>query len=497
MHANELLGQTHNVFDCCVGSKVMSNFTFDESRHDWFARRLHQSNVFEGIRIHKTFVKDGLPYICLPHCDSKNSKDNNLSRVMWWSSLIVVDGTVTRIGLVGYWKASIDDYLTRRNDHKLYLNKCRHAIQTFPSERRSFLGNDLSSQQPVPFFSFLPISRSHCNLKIESYYQPFVFAVSSLLFRYPGTSLREVVSVVMAIARTFCSASFTCAAVRMLFAEDPATVDKGWWLVKRFAVMDQVHEEGQMKLTLRFGKYGRFGKPIVDDVTWSRNDWNEAITRITREVELVRRLPSVQQEDYNRLHRHLQHIPMVGTLSANHAIGILSIIGIVPLKLFPMVNGGADKFIADLKESLHDTTDLINDDDVSAATNIPKSKGKKNKKKKIKKKDRLLPNKEVVMENVRYMCEVELNRGPITNREGENQCCKIGRVLTNSDKRYWDITEDLCPTFHVDSKGEKIEFSNGVKLQGSIFEYKNGEWVTDLSFHILSNKKKSWMNDYN
>ena len=497
--ANEILSQTQNVFDCCVDSIVMDGFSLDESRRRWFAAQLNESNVFEGIRIHKTFMEDDVPFICKPHCDAKNSKADKLSTVMWWSSLVRHEGKLMRIGLVGYWKASVDEYFLRRQEHQIYLQKCKHALRTFAPERRCFFGNNLRQQQEVPFFECLPISRSRCNLKIESYYQPFVFAISSVLVRYPRTSLHEIISISMAIARTLCSASFTSAAIRMLFAQDPATTDKGWWLVKKFCRIDEVHEDGDMKLTLRFGKYGKFGLPVVDNVTWSRRDWREAIERLVCEFELVRRLPKIEQEDYNRLHRHIQRIPMVGTLSSNHIIGICSIVGILPLSMFPLVNGGADKFLDDLEDSLQlsggRSNETVDGDKTKQATSTASKK--KNKKKRIKKKDRVLPRKEIVMDNVRHLCEVELDRGPITKREAENQCCKIGRMLSQSDNRYWDISESLCPTFEVDCKGEQIKYSNGTERQGSILNFVGGIWQTNFSFHILSNKVRKWMEQYN
>ena len=615
----------------------MSKFQIDDNRVNWFTRRLHTSNKFEALRIHRTYVKDGKPYVCREHVDDKNSKCGTLSAVLWWSALVEWEGIVMRIGVVGYWRSSIDDYFQRQRDHSRYLLVCRDALLSFGPERRTFLHTNLAGREAVPGFEFLPITRSRCNLKIESFYQLFVAMLSSFLTNYPLTSLNECVSVLMAVARTLCSASFTSVAIRMLLAECPNCSDKGWWLVRKFALMDSVHEQEDMTLSLRFGKYTRFYNLEDDEGRWTKHDWKEVVGVITAVFESVRRTEKPEQEDYNRLQRNIQRIPGVGTLSANHIIGIAAIVGILPLSLFPMVSGGADKFINDLEGALQqnnamteaqretNATTMAVGGEVTAVTmegqggmattmaadgmmdmatevdhtmdtetvvdgmmgstkgvahggtmtttvcngmmtttmNVAARNGttttaqngtttttarngtttttacndtttttegrnrmtmttegrnrtrtsatgkrtaeehvesitttRRSKKQRKKKKKKTLPSKKIVIENVRYLAEVVLDVEAITEREGENDCCKVGCYLLGSDGRFWDIGEHLFPTFEVNSKGDRIFLSDNRINIGSIFDFDGSKWVSSMTIPRMDTKRRRWMHKY-
>ena len=123
---------------------------------------------------------------------------------------------------------------------------------------------------------------------------------------FPTTSLEETVSVLMAIGRTFFTASFCSAAMRMLLIENKKTSDKGWWLCKKFALMDEEHEEGgKIKLSLRFGKYSKLYILEDGEKEWCKRDWKHAISSIVPIFEQVRKLKNITQAHYNCLHRNI------------------------------------------------------------------------------------------------------------------------------------------------------------------------------------------------
>ena len=128
-------------------------------------------------------------------------------------------------------------------------------------------------------------------------------------------------------------------------------------------------------------------------------------------------------------------------------------------------------------------------------TNQKRSTETKSAKKK-KKKKKHLPAKSVVLDNLRYMAEVVLDEERITDRNGENDCCKIGRMLTGSDNRYWDINEYLFPTFKVDFRGVNIAFPDSLVHSGPIFNYNGGSWTTTLQMPNLDTRRRRWMNRY-
>ena len=78
----------------------MNNFAINRNRHEDFGKRLHNNNLFEAIRIHRTYVDQGRVNKCRPHVDNKNSKKGCLRRVLWWSALVMFQGKLTRIGMV-------------------------------------------------------------------------------------------------------------------------------------------------------------------------------------------------------------------------------------------------------------------------------------------------------------------------------------------------------------------------------------------------------------
>ena len=94
------------------------------------------------------------------------------------------------------------------------------------------------------------------------------------------------------------------------------------------------------------------------------------------------------------------YIPDVGSLFANHIIGITCIVGILPLSLFKMIGGGAKKFYEKLEDSL---------------------KGIK------------LPPKDEVLKNVKHLAENFMDSQKLNKQIRENVGCKVGQMISNTD----------------------------------------------------------------
>ena len=138
----------------------------------------------------------------------------------------------------------------------------------------------------------------------------------------------------------------------MLIATNPRTNDKGWWLIKQFMRIDQVNAARRRHFSLRFGKYFVMDILKKKKKTWTKSEWKEAMLELTGEFDIVRRKASdrADKETYNRLYRRILKIPGIGELATNHVIGVATIVGLVPLSYFPLVNGGADKFYEGLED---------------------------------------------------------------------------------------------------------------------------------------------------
>ena len=372
---------------------------------------------------------------------------------------------------MGYWRASIEYYYRQLNEHGYYLRRCHEIlVNNIDTSRLKFLGTDLSQQEQVPQFDFLPICRGRCRMNVESYHQPFVFLIGSVLKAFPSTSLKESVLILLAVGRSLQSAVYSSIAIRQLLCHDGVISDKGWWLVKQLEHVDMCNHCWNWKPPIRMGKYcqlerpetkERKGKVVWHRHVWRKRDWSQAVDIVTEEIVKIRSSKSVSLAGYKRLLKTIQTIPSIGVLFANHVIGIASVVGIVPLELYSYIDGGASKFYTRLKRE------------------FPNEK---------------LPPKEDVINNIRYMAEMVMDQH-LSIRIGENISCKIGRILSSTDNRFWDIWEAMFPTFHVHYKGREVVTSIGTTT-GSIYSYNNNVWSTTLELPNLITSKRVWMEFY-
>lgn len=342
--------QTYKLLKCVSSSKIMENFKMSSERINDFAHQLHKHNIFEAARVHCTSADSTSESVCKEHGDKKNSKLGCLRSVVWWSALVMKDGRVSRVGLVCYFRSSIDSYYQRRKVHSCYLKLCKEVLKNpehVPQSRITFIGKDFDKESIIEEFSFLPLKKGRCNFMLESYYQPFVACLYSFLHKYKRIHRYELLSVLLAIGRTLSSPVHTCIAMRLLLSKNfNVKVDKGWYLIKLFAKIDKVHSQYEIKVPLRMGKYETFTIPDASGDTWNQRQWREAVLKVGTEIDRFNKSEKITTAEYDRLHHHIiGNIPSIGELFSNHVIGIASLIGIVPLSAYPMVTGGANKFI--------------------------------------------------------------------------------------------------------------------------------------------------------
>ena len=114
-----IFGTTHNLIIMVQHSEVMKNYCVPHVRRKIFGNSIHETNIVESIRIHETYINGDDQYICEKHEDINNSKEIKI--VVWWSNLVQEKGLYKRVGMVGYWKTSIDQYMKQRCIHEKYL----------------------------------------------------------------------------------------------------------------------------------------------------------------------------------------------------------------------------------------------------------------------------------------------------------------------------------------------------------------------------------------
>ena len=187
----------------------------------------------------------------------------------------------------------------------------------------------------------------------------------------------------------------------------------------------------------------------------------EAMMDIAAEFEHIWKLDSLDQSDYDRLHRHVSRIPSIGELGVNHVIGIAAIVGLLPLTMFRMMKGGAKKFVQLLEKRFKEQ----------------------------------LPSKADILENIKFMAEVVLKK-KLSERNGENIACKIGWICLDSDGHYCDVWEVGFFSFELDDKAKKIMLDNGTELESSFMKREGGRWVANVEFEAVGIRKQKWMWQY-
>lgn len=119
---------------------------------------------------------------------------------------------------------------------------------------------------------------------------------------------------------------------------------------------------------LIFSKYRKFEDYFTEK---ENRKWNERIEDIVREVIRISEIKVISIKEYKTLHRKFKILPEIGNLMANHMLVVASIIGIVPLKSYKWVIGGVEREMKMLENI------FLN-----------------------------LPDRNIVMENIRYSTEV-------------------------------------------------------------------------------------------
>ena len=140
----DLFMTTKDLLEMMTSSNVMKEYHINPNRLKQFAKSIHERNVVESIRLHKTYVTTSEEVICTDHIDNKNSKENKI--VMWWSVLVHERDIVKRVGMVCYWRLSIDVYIKERYKHENYLLFAQKQINNIDKERHYFGNININNQ---------------------------------------------------------------------------------------------------------------------------------------------------------------------------------------------------------------------------------------------------------------------------------------------------------------------------------------------------------------
>ena len=74
-----------------------------------------------------------------------------------------------RIGMVCYWRLSIDVHIKERYKHEKYLLFAQEKINNMEQDRHHFENININVQKDVNKYEYLNIKKGKCNLSVESF----------------------------------------------------------------------------------------------------------------------------------------------------------------------------------------------------------------------------------------------------------------------------------------------------------------------------------------
>ena len=431
-------------------SKFKPYKNISKDRVQRWGGKLGDRNIYEAARLHETSWSSTHSSICEFHIDGQNGEHSGVS---FCNRVFKEKDQWKRQGAVLYFRRSIDNYEARRKLHGPYLSAVRTTLQNDLSTRWEQDIDALFKHDKFEIAEGLQAIKVKCSCEIELYYQPFVSCCNWLFHSLELTEL-ELTSVLLSMAQSSCSAAYILAATEALLANKKRIrCDVGYSLMAMIKNLDV--EPKPIKLAWRFSKYRMMDKE-------SERSWLKHVRACMRMMQRVReKTTTYSQMDYDEVYKRIKaELDGVGPLRTNHLIGISCIIGLLPLSLFKMVNGGCNK--------AYDTMKNL----------FPES----------------IPSKSDVLENVHHLIETTIGWS-VTRRYLENTLCKSGRVMSGSDKRFWDIFDPRFPLFRVKEDSIVLFAKDGTcKTVNSVFEIQNG--CVTPQVRLLFKKSKTsrpWM----
>ena len=142
--STDIFGTTHKLISMVKRSVIMKRFSIPDNRRTIFGNSIHENNHVESIRIHETYIDGDNEYICQKHKDINNSKE--IKMVMWWSKKVHEKGLYKRLGMVLYWKTSIDQYMIQHSIHEKYLQYAITLLEQIDTKRYMFYNLNLNKE---------------------------------------------------------------------------------------------------------------------------------------------------------------------------------------------------------------------------------------------------------------------------------------------------------------------------------------------------------------
>lgn len=304
-------------------------------RPEKYAKRLHERNRFEGLRVFQNSLDD----LCKNHGDSPNSKIPTLSVVVGLSSLLPGEKS-KRYGIVGYMRGSVDSELARTETTSPVIFQVADLYDKIPEERRT-VSESLRYGERVKFHKLLPdMIRNPCNMDPQSFHQPFLHYILLMVHKYNMT-FSETIGVQTAMEFMHFTSLFFVMSCKCVLSVVPPNGfgprERGWGigylllhLMKRFH--SEMESGGQL-----YDRYPHYYKPRVPTLgEWERRCHRKVITCLCafscyntgmKTVGSRPRKDAAYKEVYDLLCPDADNAAELGL---NHSMAVLSQIGLLP-----------------------------------------------------------------------------------------------------------------------------------------------------------------------
>jgi hypothetical protein len=305
-------------------------FDFDQERLLNFAGKLVAGNQIEAMRCAITDEFN----LCGVHEDQKN--DSEFPSVPVFSQYILLNGKQYRVSIIMYSRKSISSYQKRKNiTYGPAVSFVMDIFANIPAERRSIQSGSFGSLKTQSSNCHgLPFSSLPCHMDPTFYLSPVIHFGIMIAFRF-SLDMVELISAFRAWAAMPYTTYYFCSAIIILLQEEKLPVRGllfGHFVLNLMHHLREEHKRLKINIPgLRFSNYRKVVIPKPDK--WQTS--TKEMVRLCLEA-CFRQVPPGEKKERARFYEETRksiakEIPNAGPLISNHLMGVLAIVGLVPL----------------------------------------------------------------------------------------------------------------------------------------------------------------------
>jgi hypothetical protein len=305
-------------------------FQFKPDRLRKFAGSLAQGNQIEAMRLALTDEGN----LCGVHEDKRNDKD--FPGVPVFSRFVTLNNKRYRVSIIMYSRQSISDYFKRlKHTYGPAVIFVMDAFSKLPPERRSILPGSFRSRESETFDCHgLAFSGVPCHMNPTFFVSPVIHFGLMITFHH-RLDFAELVSIFRAWAAVPYTTYYFCSAVILLLQVKDLPV-RGLLLGRLLlGLMNKLREDDRvLEKRIPGMRFSTYRKIIIPE----SEKWVSSTTELVRlcAEASYRPIPPGDKKERATFYENTRkavakEIPNAGVLITNHLMGVLAIVGLVPL----------------------------------------------------------------------------------------------------------------------------------------------------------------------